>query len=311
MVLRILHRYTVAMRHLQIYTAIDTIARLGSIRQAAEALAISPSALNRQILGVEADLGVQLFDRLPNGVRLSTSGEIYIKSFRDHVADLKRVESQLADLSGQRIGTVRIGAGPEFASGFLPRQVQAYQRAFPKVNFSIETFGFDALADQIVNGGVDIGLAIDPVLSPGIQTVSAQDIAIVGISSDPKVGVSGPLTFSDLAQRPLIVPTGRSGLRNAIDAAFAGRRIEPRYLVETDAMVQSGLLDYPDALWVIAANNMDRTVLEQSGLTLVPIANSAVPGVQAGLMQLEHRILSISASSMLNILATELEQGDS
>lgn len=298
------------MRHLQIYTAIDTIARLGSIRQAAEVLAISASALNRQILAVEADLGVQLFDRLSNGVRLSTSGEIYIKSFRDHVADLKRVEGQLADLSGQRIGTVRIGAGPEFASGFLPRQVQAYQQAYPRVNFSIETLGFDALADQIVNGAIDIGLAVDPVLLAGVQTILAQDIEIVAITSGGDGGSASQLTFSDLAQRPLIVPTGRSGLRNAIDATFAGRRIEPRYLVETDAAVQPGLLEYTDAVWIAAANNVDPVLLSQTNLQQVAIARSAIPNVQVQLLQLEHRILSISASSMLNLLAGELEQAN-
>jgi len=52
------------------------VGRLGSIRKAAEELNVSASAIDRQILKVEADLGLRLFERLSTGLRLTAAGEI-------------------------------------------------------------------------------------------------------------------------------------------------------------------------------------------------------------------------------------------
>ena len=51
------------MRHLQVLKYIEKIARTGSLRSAAEELNITPSALNRRILGIEKELGVGARDR--------------------------------------------------------------------------------------------------------------------------------------------------------------------------------------------------------------------------------------------------------
>jgi len=115
------------MRHLLPYKYIEEIAKAGSIRKAAEVLAITPSALNRRLLTVEDELGVSIFERLAVGVRLNTAGELLLKHIRNQMSDLERVKSQIADLSGQRRGSVAIACSPELTGGFLPQQVQTYQ----------------------------------------------------------------------------------------------------------------------------------------------------------------------------------------
>jgi DNA-binding transcriptional LysR family regulator len=296
------------MRPLQIYTAVDAIARAGSIRQAAEQLAISPSALNRQILGLEADLGLEMFDRLPGGVRLSTAGEIYIKAFREHLSELKRVESQLADLSGQRSGTVRIGAGPELSATFLPREVGAYQQDYPLVNFCMETVAYDRLAERVANGELDIGVAVEPVLSPGLIAMATEEIKIVAVSSAQAPDAAPPLMFSDLAQRPLVVPTKSSGLRNSIDAAFAGRRISPHFLIETDAPVTPDLMLDPEALWIVVKRNIDPTSIQNAGLSVWPIAPETFKTITAQIIHREHRTLPVTVNGVLGALTQGLSE---
>ncbi|HEX4040688.1 MAG TPA: LysR family transcriptional regulator, partial [Xanthobacteraceae bacterium] len=73
----------------------DAVARHGSIRKAADALNVASSALNRQILDLEADLGSALFERLPRGVRLTAAGEVFIAYARQALSDLRTVESQV------------------------------------------------------------------------------------------------------------------------------------------------------------------------------------------------------------------------
>ena len=92
---------------------INAVAREKSIRKAAEKLAITSTALNRRILQVEDEIGQPLFERLASGVRLNTAGEIFVQHIRAQQADLARVQSQLADLSGVRRGHVRVTSGSE------------------------------------------------------------------------------------------------------------------------------------------------------------------------------------------------------
>ncbi|MEM7061294.1 MAG: LysR family transcriptional regulator [Pseudomonadota bacterium] len=294
------------MRQVQIYGAIDKIARMGSIRRAAEALAISPSALNRQILAIEDDLGVPLFDRLSSGVRLSTAGEVYIKCFRDHLADLKRVESQIADLSGQRIGTVRIGVGPELSSGFLPELINRYQQSHPQVNFVVETIAYDDVANAVSDGSIDLAIAAAPVQVPGLLDVAAEHMNIVGVAVEGVRSPTSELGFADLAQSSLIVPTRHSGLRNSIDAVFSGRRITPRYLVETDGPVTRQIISYPEALWLSAEKNLDHGLIKEMGLALHRLTPETLPDIRVHILQLERRVLPVAAANVVRMLAAEI-----
>jgi DNA-binding transcriptional LysR family regulator len=65
------------LRPPRLLTYVDAVARHGSIRKAADALSVASSALNRQILDLETDLGTALFERLPRGVRLTAAGEVF------------------------------------------------------------------------------------------------------------------------------------------------------------------------------------------------------------------------------------------
>ena len=66
------------LRPPRVLNYVDAVARYGSIRKAADALNIASSALNRQILDLEMDLGAPLFERLPRGVRVTSAGEAFL-----------------------------------------------------------------------------------------------------------------------------------------------------------------------------------------------------------------------------------------
>ena len=126
------------MRHMLPLKYLDAVVRSGSIRSAAIDLAITPSALNRRILSIEEELGVELFERHALGMRLNSAGEMFVQHIRSQMADLERVKSRIADLSGLRLGHVRIAATRETTRYFLPREIEKYRREFPGVTFNVE-----------------------------------------------------------------------------------------------------------------------------------------------------------------------------
>jgi DNA-binding transcriptional LysR family regulator len=125
------------MHTLQPLQFVDAIARAGSIRKAAEGLAITSTALNRRLLALEEELGVPIFERLPRGVRLSTAGELLIHHLRSQAADFEKLKGQLADLRGERRGHVSIACSQAFLPYFLPEQIGRYRREHPGVSFGV------------------------------------------------------------------------------------------------------------------------------------------------------------------------------
>src|SRR6516225_1461277 len=94
------------LRPPRLLTYVDAVARHGSIRKAADMLNVASSALNRQILELEMDLGTALFERLPRGVRLTAAGEVFLGYARQAISQLKVVESQVQQLRGLIRGQV-------------------------------------------------------------------------------------------------------------------------------------------------------------------------------------------------------------
>src|SRR6478736_3773962 len=96
------------MRHLRLLTHVVEVARSGSIRKAAELLNLTPSAMNRRIQDLEAEVGTPLFERRPRGVKLTTAGEMFVRYARSQIAEADRMKSQVEDLRGLRRGPVQI-----------------------------------------------------------------------------------------------------------------------------------------------------------------------------------------------------------
>ena len=91
------------MLHGRLLRYLDEVARSGSIRKAADRLNVAASAINRQILSLEAELDTPLFERLPGGLRLTASGEELIAHVRDTLREHGRepdVEADSHDIPG-------------------------------------------------------------------------------------------------------------------------------------------------------------------------------------------------------------------
>jgi len=123
--------------HSVVLRYLDQVARLGSIRRAAETLNVASSAVNRQILKLEAELGVRLFERHETGVTLTAVGERLVRHARETLAEWERVSSDIAALSGEVHGEVRVVAIPTVFVRILPRAIQALTRRHPHVTYHV------------------------------------------------------------------------------------------------------------------------------------------------------------------------------
>ena len=117
------------------------VAELGSFNQAAKALYVTPSAVIKQINGLETHLGLRLFDRSKRGLTLTKAGESLLADARYMVGyakdSLERARrASLAD-AGE---LVRIGTSPMTPAGFLVDLWPAIHRLQPELKFELVPF---------------------------------------------------------------------------------------------------------------------------------------------------------------------------
>ncbi|WP_342358998.1 LysR family transcriptional regulator [Terrarubrum flagellatum] len=134
------------------------VARDGSIRGAAERLNVASSAVNRQILRLEDELGVTLFERVRNGVRLTDAGQILLVHIRQTFADFDRAKAEIANISGGLTGHVRIVCLESLAVRFMPEVVGELAAAHPGLTLSVIVVDPNQGPEELRAGRADFGI---------------------------------------------------------------------------------------------------------------------------------------------------------
>jgi DNA-binding transcriptional LysR family regulator len=172
------------MRHVQTLRAVTLIARLGSIRKAAEQLHIVPSALTRQLQDLEEEIGAPLFERKARGMRLTAAGELFVRYSRSAVHDLDLVRSQIEDLKGLRGGTVGMSAIEAVATTVLPQAIADFRKRNPRVRFEVHVMGADQVVRSVEADEADIGITFNPAPSRGFRVLAEFAQELYAIMSD-------------------------------------------------------------------------------------------------------------------------------
>lgn len=183
------------------------VGRLGSIRKAADVLNVSASAIDRQILNVEAQMELPLFERLPTGLRLTAAGEIMMASGLKWQKELADVRTQIEDLRGLKRGHVDIAIIDALAKGYIPTTIHAIQSKYPGITIGIKVLNNDAVRSAILSGEVDFGIFFEPQSFRGI-TVRAFVEVVLGLLTPAghPLGQRREARFSACAGSTLIVP---------------------------------------------------------------------------------------------------------
>lgn len=133
-------------------TAFEAAARHGSFARAAEELSLTEGAISRQIGRLESFLGVPLFERVGNRVRLLPNGERYAAQVRESLDRLDR-DSQYLMGQPKNAASLDIAVTPTFALRWLIPRLPAFSRAHPNITvhlsertdpFALAGSGFDA-----------------------------------------------------------------------------------------------------------------------------------------------------------------------
>ncbi|WP_114008030.1 LysR family transcriptional regulator [Cohaesibacter intestini] len=297
------------MRHLQSFKYVKTITEAGSIRGAAENLAISPSALNRHIQTLEQDLGIQIFDRLTQGVRLSVEGELFFRYAQRQLAGFEKLQSQINDIKGLRTGRVRIGMSADLGQKFIHSQIAAYQTDHPQVSFSLKIIEQEGLDQAFEFNQIDLALFYQPNLSRNIQVIHAIETPIhAALPVGAPVRDPQALRLHELIDHPVILPAQSTELRRKLDGACEKNGFELR-----------SVLECPDPLPHLSATMQSRIAFclpfiedwedfQLRGYKLVPMSSRELLTGYVNIVASTHNLMSVAAQKFVEQLVVCLEE---
>ncbi len=215
------------------------VARCGSVRKASETLHVAASAVNRQILNLEEEMGVELFDRLPNGMRLNPAGERLLRHIQSTLHDFQVVRTEIDALKGDRSGHIKVVSMDSLFLDLLPAVVEEFSQVYPAATYTMTSAQPMDVAAAVLSGQADIGCAFVGRLptgcgggGPGGAAVWHRDAA------RPSAGRPGPASAWPTApatrscgrvRSPRSAPPRRrsspsSGTRSSRSPPAAGRR---------------------------------------------------------------------------------------
>jgi len=285
-----------------------TVARRGSIREAAEELHVAQSALSRQIQKLEQEFGVPLFQRHARGVELTSAGEIFLRHARSSLRQTERVRSELDALKGLRRGTITIQSIESLVPGVLPQAIMRFRARHPGITFEVTVDRTDRIITAVREGRTDIGLAFYPPVEPDLATVFKMREPLVALMS-PRHPLAGrpKVSLADSVIYPIALPLKNSGSRVLIDIACKAAGIYMVPVLETNSIQFRVQFVQVDNGITFHSRLSARDSLRIGDLVAVPIRDRIVNTATIDAVTHASRELPLAAEEFLRFLQGELQ----
>ncbi|HVL59511.1 MAG TPA: LysR substrate-binding domain-containing protein [Burkholderiaceae bacterium] len=254
-------RRSLKTRHLALLSA---LAEHGSLRRAADALAISQPAATKTLSQLEALLGVPLFERQPRGLAFTAFGRVMTRRAQIVLHEIDSARAELAAVAAGATGKLAIGAligaVPRLLSTALARLLDAQ----PRIEVSVLADTSATLLPLLQSGRLDIvvgrvpdetqlsGLAFEPLIDETIDVVARPDHPLLRAAPRPRAAgarrSNQAAMLTALSQQTWVMYPAGTILRSSVDAAFrnAGAMPPVRVIETPSTLLATALVQQTD-----------------------------------------------------------------
>ncbi|WP_176084787.1 LysR family transcriptional regulator [Martelella sp. HB161492] len=215
----------------------DQVARSGSIQKAAKELNVAASAIDRQILLLEQDLGVELFERLPRGMRLTAAGDALVTLARRWRSDERRAVTEIRQLQGVDQGHIRIVAMDSHANGFLPNLIERLSREQPRISLEVEIASPDDALTALLAGDADIAAIFNLTPRRDIHFVWTTELPFgCVIAPSHPLARRSSVSLQEATSYPIALQSKALLIRRYLDAHYGWLFTDPQKAVVTNSL---------------------------------------------------------------------------
>src|SRR6185437_10020974 len=134
-----------------------TVAELGTVSKAAFRLRVAQPALSRQIIALEQEFGLRLFDRVGRRLLLTGEGEQLIAGCRLLLNSASSLKEQAQLLRHGDTGVLKIAGSPQHIESVLSQFLQRYAARYPKVQVKISEGTGSEISAMLERGDIHLG----------------------------------------------------------------------------------------------------------------------------------------------------------
>lgn len=260
------------------------IADAGSLTAAAAAIPIAQPALTRQLRELETELGTQLFQRLPRGVRLTAAGIVLYETAQRVLADIARTRQRLAQDRGVSRSTIVLGASPTLARVLLPGLFERWIDAQDSIELRSREAFTPQLLDWLERGQVDMAIVTNPERGRrlSLHPLLGEPFALV---SHARMGMARIVSVEELDSIPLLMTSLHRGI---VDRQLMPLARQLRLKAEIDSV-----------------DSIRELVLRGRHATIMPVSVFKDAGRDTGIQMSE--ISGVQLNRML-VLASRIER---
>jgi LysR family transcriptional regulator, low CO2-responsive transcriptional regulator len=233
------------LRQLQI---LQTIAETGSFTACGRKLHVSQSAISRQILLLEEELGEAVFHRIGRRIRITPAGESLLQLSHRVFQDLQDTVTAISDKQESLRGTMRLVGGMTVCLYVFPALLAEVRRIHPHLDLKITVGSAERSIAMLRSGGGDLGLLTLPIEASDLVSVPVlqEELLLVTYPTHP-LAKKRQVQSAELNKQPFILFETGSITRRLVEEFFTRERIEAHIVMETEnveiikAMVRNGL----------------------------------------------------------------------
>ncbi len=210
------------------------VAETGSFTRAAEQEQVAQPSLSQQIMKLEEELGVRLFDRLGRTVRLTGFGHVFLPRARAILFELKAAKEEVAEQQSSVSGPVCVGVIPTIAPYFLPLPLALFSRKYPQASITVVEDITVHLMDRLRAGQIDLAVLALPMRGHDIESFELRTERLFAIlPRTHRLAKKRKIMLKDLREEPFLLLRDDHCFRDTTIEVCKRARVLPRIVFES------------------------------------------------------------------------------
>jgi LysR family transcriptional regulator, transcription activator of glutamate synthase operon len=248
------------------YEILNKVAEVKSFTKAADALALTQSAVSHAITNLESEFGFLLVNRNRSGITLTTEGETMLLAIRKVLQENEKVHQEAASLLGLAKGTIKIGIFKSVSTKWLPEIIRLMEKNYPEIQIQLKEGDYLEIEQWLLSGEIDCGF-INITHSSQFHIISLKKDRLLCVVSDQSALYhQKTVSFEDLEKEPFIMPT--YGGYHDIKQLFEEHGIQPD--IRFELMDESAILS-------MVTHHLGISILPEMLLDSIPQELRAIP----------------------------------
>ncbi|MBZ5481544.1 LysR family transcriptional regulator [Bacillus sp. T_4] len=248
------------------YEILNKVAEVKSFTKAADALALTQSAVSHAITNLESEFGFLLVNRNRSGITLTTEGETMLLAIRKVLQENEKVHQEAASLLGLAKGTIKIGIFKSVSTKWLPEIIRLMEKNYPEIQIQLKEGDYLEIEQWLLSGEIDCGF-INITHSSQFHIISLKKDRLLCVVSDQSALYhQKTVSFEELEKEPFIMPT--YGGYHDIKQLFEEHGIQPD--IRFELMDESAILS-------MVTHHLGISILPEMLLDSIPQELRAIP----------------------------------